>query len=557
MIAAACGGDDDDDAAGETAGEGTGGTDTAGTSETGGVVNTVPPSDKEPVPGGTLRYGLETDTDGLNPAENNFAVAANQMGVAVFDPLVAVAADGSWVPYLAESLTPNEDFTEWTITAREGVTFHDGEPFNADAIVAGVEGLLAGALPSLAVRPTLDPDMPVEKIDEMSVLVRTNEPASWFPYALVGQLGMVPSPKWLAEAKENPDLNQQPVGTGPFVYESRVPDGSTKFVRNEDYWAGEVYLDAVEFFPVDDSARRADQLLAGDLDEMHTTTANDIVRMREDGSIEMTEENLGEESFVMINSSQPPFDDIRVREALTLTTPRDRYIEVIGEGILEGADQMFHPTDPFYNPDVTQAADDPAAAQPLLAEYCAENPVDADGNPLCIDGRVQITLTFQTAGEVQNTIMALLSAGWSEGGFDVELDDVPQDSYIVQIAGGDWQVNTWRQFGAPDPGADEIWMRCSTIGGFSLNWPRLCDEDRDALFEAEGSLEGDERIAVWQDVVENVNQAYTYVFLTHTLWANATGSNVENICGAVSPEGEPLQCSRNGWHRLDQIWLDG
>ena len=121
MIAAACGGDDDDDAAGETAGEDTGGTETGG-SETGGVVNTVPPSDKEPVPGGTLRYGLETDTDGLNPAENNFAVAANQMGVAVFDPLVAVAADGSWVPYQAESLTPNEDYTEWTITSREGIT---------------------------------------------------------------------------------------------------------------------------------------------------------------------------------------------------------------------------------------------------------------------------------------------------------------------------------------------------------------------------------------------------------------------------------------------------
>ena len=111
--------------------------------------------------------------------------------------------------------------------------------------------------------------------------------------------------------------------------------------------------------------------------------------------------------------------------------------------------------------------------------------------------------------------------------------------------------------GVSYPGADEIWMRCSTIGGFSLNWPRLCDEERDALFAAEGAQEGDERIATWQQVVENVNQAYTYVFLTHTLWANATGSNVENICGAVSPEGEPLQCSRNGWHRLDQIWLDG
>ena len=347
------------------------------------------------------------------------------------------------------------------------------------------------------------------------------------------------------------------MGTGPFKYESRIPDGSTKFVRNDDYWAGEVYLDAVEFFPVDDSARRTDQLLAGDLDEVQTTTANDIIRMRDDGSIQMVEEDLGEESFVMINSSQPPFDDIRIRQAVTLATPRERYIEVIGEGILEGADQMFHPSDPFYNPDVTQEADDPAAALPLVEEYCAENPVDADGQPLCVDGRVQITLTFQTAGEIQNTIMALLSAGWSEGGFDVELDDVPQDSYIVQIAGGDWQINTWRQFGASDPGPDEIWLRCSTIGGFSLNWPRLCDPDRDALFEVEGTQEGQERIDTWQEIVENINQAYTYVFLTQTLWANALGENVQNICGAVSPDGVELECTSNGWHRIDQMWLDG
>ncbi len=554
MIAAACGGDDDS-SGGDTGGDTGAETDAAG--DTGGTNVTVPPSDKDPVMGGTLRYGLETDTDGLNPAENNFAVAANQMGIAVFDTLVAVAADGSAVPYLAESLTSNEDFTEWTITAREGITFHDGTPFNGDSIVAGVEALLAGALPSLAVKPLLDADVPVEKVDEMSALVRTLEPASWFPYALTGQLGMVPSPTWLAAAKENPDLNQEPVGTGPFVFESRVPDGSTKFVRNEDYWAGDVYLDAVEFFPVDDSARRTDQLLAGDLDEIHTTTANDIQRMRDDGNVVLVEEDLGEESFVMMNSTVAPFDDIRVRQALTLATPRERYIDVIGEGILSGADQMFHPTDEYYNPDVTQEADDPAGAAPLIAEYCAEDPVDADGQPVCVDGRPQIILTYQTSGTVQETIMALLQAGWTEGGFDVELDDVPQDSYIVQIAGGQWQVNTWRQFGAEDPGADEIWLRCSTISGFSLNWPRMCDEDRDALMEAEGAQEGEERAATWQEIVENVNQAYTYVFLTHTLWANAFQPEVQNLCGAVSPEGVELRCTRNGWHRVGQMWIDG
>ena len=159
MIAAACGGDDDDGAAGEHGRRRHRGTDTAGTNRDRRCRQHRAAVRQGARPGGTLRYGLDTDTDGLNPTENNFAVAANQMGVAVFDPLVAVAADGSWVPYLAESLTPNEDFTEWTIKAREGVTFHDGEPFNADAMIAGVEGLLPAPCPRWRSSRSLDPDI--------------------------------------------------------------------------------------------------------------------------------------------------------------------------------------------------------------------------------------------------------------------------------------------------------------------------------------------------------------------------------------------------------------
>ena len=103
----------------------------------------------------------------------------------------------------------------------------------------------------------------------------------------------------------------------------------------------------------------------------------------------------------------------------------------------------------------------------------------------------------------------------------------------------------------------EITFRCSTIGALSLNLVRLCDPDRDALFEAEGAQEGDDRIDTWHRIVANVNQAYTHVFLTHTLWANSTGANVENVCGSVSPEGVELRCTTNGWHRLDQMWIDG
>ena len=81
-----------------------------------------------PVAGGTLRYGLEADVDGLNPAASALSAPGLMMSNAVFDTLAAYTPDGQWVPYLAESFTPNDDFSQWTVKVREGVSFHDGTP---------------------------------------------------------------------------------------------------------------------------------------------------------------------------------------------------------------------------------------------------------------------------------------------------------------------------------------------------------------------------------------------------------------------------------------------
>ena len=89
----------------------------------------------DPVAGGTLRYALEADVDGINPTSSALSSPGLMMGNAVFDTITAATKDGNFVPYLAESVEPNEDFTVWTVTLREGVTFHDGTPLNAEAVV--------------------------------------------------------------------------------------------------------------------------------------------------------------------------------------------------------------------------------------------------------------------------------------------------------------------------------------------------------------------------------------------------------------------------------------
>ncbi len=201
----------------------------------------------------------------------------------------------------------------------------------------------------------------------------------------------------------------------------------------------------------------------------------------------------------MINSSVPPFDDVRAREALARATPLENYRNLIGLGVAPAADQAYTPEQQFYNPDVVQVGDDPEGALALVAEYCAEKGTEENpmlGGPTCTDGKINMELQWSGPSVVQTRIAEILDEGWKAAGFNVTFDELPQDAHIQQAALGQYNVVTWRQFGAEDPSLDNVWVLCRTIGGISLNWPKYCDEERDALL-LEGQLleNGPERVA--------------------------------------------------------------
>ena len=195
------------------------------------------------------------------------------MANAVFDTLTAFDDDGVAVPYLAESVEPavEGDFSKWVVTLRQGISFHDGTPVTIDAVIQGFETQRNDPLVGLAVKPFYPETGAVERIDDFTAQFNLLEPNAYFPGALTGQLGYVSSPTWLAAALADPTLNQQPVGTGPFVFDSRSPDSVTRFVRNEDWWNGDVYLDAIEFVPVPDADTRAELLVQGDINALQTS----------------------------------------------------------------------------------------------------------------------------------------------------------------------------------------------------------------------------------------------------------------------------------------------
>jgi peptide/nickel transport system substrate-binding protein len=563
LIAAACGGNDDGTATppdGETEGTDADTPDTetdpdtedTEPSATGVVVDTIAPDEEDtgPVAGGTLRYGLEADVDGINPTSSALSSPGLMMGNAVYDTLTARTVDGEFVPYLAESVEPNEDFTVWTVKVREGVTFHDGTPLNAEALVKNFETQRGDPLVGLAVKPFYPETGATTIVDDLTVQYNLLEGNRYFPGALSSQLGMIASPAWIDAAIADPTLTQQPVGTGPFVFDSRSEDSVTRFVRNEEWWNGDVYFDAVEFVPVTDAATRNELFFGGELDALQASDPESVEELLDDEETQSIFDESGEESFAMINSAVPPFDDIRARQALSLAAPLADYRELIGLGVSRNADQPFTPDSPYYNPDVVQVGDDPEGALALVAEYCAEKGGDTNtvlAGPTCTDGRINMELQWSGPSVIQTRIADIYDAAWNAAGFNVTFQELAQDAHIQETALGVYNVVTWRQFGAEDPSLDNVWLLCRTVGGISLNWPKLCDEERDALL-LEGQLleNGPERNAVYQELARKLNEDYVYIFQVHTPWNTAFSPDVRGICDRTAPGGEKLLCATNG-----------
>lgn len=504
---------------------------------------------EDPVFGGTLRYALEADVDGLNPVSSALSAPGLLMGVAVFDTLAVFDDADQWQPYLAESFTPNNDFTVWTMKLRAGVSFHDGTPLNAAAIAVNFGTVLKDPLVGLAVRPFYNLDNPIEIVDDLTVRFNLSGANASWPTSQTGQLGMVASPAWLEAALEDPTLNQAPVGTGPFAFDSRSEDSVTRMVRNETWWNGDVYLDAVEFVTVTDPDTRNDLLFQGEIQALQTTNAASVDDLRNEEGLQNLIDDSGDESFIMVNSAGTPFDDIRARKALTFATPRQNYIDLIGLGIQQPADQMFTPASPYYNADVQQEADQPELVADLVASYCGEFPDN------CTDGKIDMEFQWSGPSVVQTRIAELLDEGWSVG-FNVKFQELPQDAHIQEVAFGVFDVVSWRQFGAANPADDRVWIECATIGGLSLNWPRFCDEDRDAILnELALATTVEARQPLLAELSEKIQQDYLYVFMLHTLWDHSFAENVRGMCGHKTPSGDDMRCVLNGRTWLSNVWL--
>lgn len=233
-IAAACG---DDDSGGSPA------------ATTGGA---APSTSLTPKVGGTVSMGMFSETQGLDPVVTNGGGTTGSTEVAAFfDTIMRFDTDTKkYVPQTAESLTPNAEFSEWTLKLRPGIKFSDGTDYDAAAVEAGLKRHVTQRSRAALMVSFISK---YEVVDKVTLKMTLSSPWAGFPYVLAYTPGMIPSPAAIAKCDQTKparecEFNLKPVGAGPFIIDGQYKKGEPIVgKRNPNYWGGQVYLDSVRF----------------------------------------------------------------------------------------------------------------------------------------------------------------------------------------------------------------------------------------------------------------------------------------------------------------------
>lgn len=512
----------------------------------------VQESDETPVPGGAIAYGLAAETNGWNPSASQWASSGHEVARTIFDTLSAYDVDSKIQPNLAESFTHSDDYLNWTITIRPGITLHNGKAVTAETVKANQETLMASTLTGAAYEPV--EAFSVDPADPLKLNVQMKRPWVNYPYALATQIGVVVDQDWLASGNSD-----KPIGTGPFMFTSWTPGDTLVVKKNPDYWReGLPYLDQVDFKIVVDDTSRSASLRTGDLDIIQTGSATELALFKEDvadgsGDFQIFEATTGETSEVMVqmNGMKAPFTDVDARRALSYATDKDAYIETVAGGRYEPANGPFSPSSPwFIETDYPQY--DPVKAQELVDQVKAEN-----------GGVFAFELVGPPTPDAAKA-MQYLQQQWKTFGIDVTINTIEQAPLIVKILTGDYQATMWTQFDSPHPLGDSIWWHPNTakdIPDFALNFARNRDERiGEALDAAREEPDPAKEKELYQQVQTYLAEDNPYVWLYHTQLSIVAQPNVVNVVNYQLPpnaEGEqrkglPIQF---GSHPLYQVWL--
>ena len=495
----------------------------------------------KPTRGGKLIYGLEADTNGgFCLSEGQLAIAGMMVVRAVYDTLTVPNAEGDYVPYLAKSISHDDAYQTWDIVLRKGVKFHDGTDLTAEVVKNNLDAY-RGAYPgrdSLLLAFNLRNIASVEVTAPDTVQVKTVVPWVAFPAYLYSssRLGIMAQ----SQLDDKESCARKLVGTGPFKFVSWNPNQKFVAERNEDYWQiapdGKPYpyADSIEFRPITDIEVRNQALESGDINIMHTsdgeTIGGKLKKLRDDGKINMmVSEDSAEVSFVQMNQTTPPFDDIRMRKALAMATDRSQINDIINAGLPTIADSPFAPDSIAYVKDPGFPKYDKAEAEKLIKSYVADG------------GKAEFTLHATNAPTVKR-LAELIQQRAKAAGVTVKIVLRDQASLINDAIGKKYQAMLFRNYPGGDPDSLYVWFYSGTKGDDGSFTPNLVNfagvndpEVDKALDEGRSETDPAKRKKIYQDLTRRMATQVHGIWSWYTPWAVAESANVHGILGPPLP----------------------
>lgn len=445
----------------------------------------APATDTSPQPGGVIRFGQNNEPDSLDPGRTAQASAYTIM-MALYDTLTWFdPVSLAFMPGLAESWESSEDGLTHTFTLRQDVTFHDGTPFNAEAVKYSFDRLTDPDFPSPVALSKLGPYQETVVVDEFTAQVVLTAPYPGFFDSISQTWLAIVSPTAAAESGE--DFGRNPVGTGYMKFTEWVTNDHISVERNDDYnWGpsfwnhtGPAYLEGVTFVPVADNGARLTAFESGDLHIIEAVPEQDFDRLVAGGEFQMTvSPSQGAPMAFFMNTERAPTDDIRVRQAILHGMGRQDLIDTALFGLYDPAEGPLSPNTLYYSPAVEGMYPyDPERANALLDEagwvMGNDGIREKDGERLEID-----FVNWPAAQPMVIATQALLNPI----GIHVNVAIFDQGTRVQMGHDGEGHLFSTGLLDS-EPGAISLFYHSKNLGSF--NWARVNDPEMDELLDAQ------------------------------------------------------------------------